>query len=198
MQVSKGPATSGVRLHAPRVQMGIYPPGVEEFVYISDNTYTREEVLRMETKVLRALNFDLTASTAKNFLRRFQRAAHVRSEEKNLCNYLCELTLQEYNMCAFTPSLLAASALYLARLTLYGPRGEMYGMPCNPPVWTTNLVHYTGYLEKEVLVCAREIRTLQEKAGSGSLRAVFDKYALSIYEEVCRSLSSKRGHCRSS
>ena len=60
----------------------IYPPGVEEFVYISDNTYTREEVLRMETRVLRALKFDLTASTAKNFLRRYQRAAHVRSEEK--------------------------------------------------------------------------------------------------------------------
>jgi hypothetical protein len=48
----------------------------------------------MEGKVLNALNFKLTASTAKNFLRRFQRAAHVKSTEKNLCNYLCEITLQ--------------------------------------------------------------------------------------------------------
>ena len=162
----------------------IYPPSVDEFVYISDNTYTRDEVLRMETRVLKALNFNLTASTAKNFLRRYQRAAHVRSEEKNLCNYLCELTLQHSKMVHWTPSLTAASALFLSRMMLYGPKSPNFGSPMNPPIWTNNLVHYTGYAVEELYQCARQIRHLQAVAEDNNLQAVYEKYSLTVYEEV--------------
>lgn len=48
---------------------------VEEFVYISDNTYNRNEILRMETGVLHELGFKLTVATPKVFLRRIFRAA---------------------------------------------------------------------------------------------------------------------------
>lgn len=40
-------------------------------MYITDNTYTRGEVLAMEEHVLGVLDFELTAPTAKTFLRRF-------------------------------------------------------------------------------------------------------------------------------
>jgi len=33
----------------------IHPPGVDEFVYISDNTYTRAEILTMEGTILNRL-----------------------------------------------------------------------------------------------------------------------------------------------
>ena len=35
----------------------IYAPQVDEFCYITDNTYARDELLSMERKVLDALNF---------------------------------------------------------------------------------------------------------------------------------------------
>ena len=53
----------------------IYAPSPDEFVYITDGTYTRAEVLAAETDVLAALDFDLSAPTAKTFLRRFVKAA---------------------------------------------------------------------------------------------------------------------------
>lgn len=64
----------------------IFAPAVDEFVYISDNTYTREEILAMESKVLRHLDFRLTSATAKHFLRRFTRAAQANERERYLTN----------------------------------------------------------------------------------------------------------------
>lgn len=46
----------------------IYPPDVAEFVYITDDTYTKKQVLRMEHLILRVLSFDLTVPTPLAFL----------------------------------------------------------------------------------------------------------------------------------
>lgn len=45
----------------------IYAPSVDEFVYISDNTYTKEEVFCMESSILDTLEFCLTGATTKKF-----------------------------------------------------------------------------------------------------------------------------------
>uniref|UniRef100_A0A7N1A3K4 Cyclin-like domain-containing protein n=1 Tax=Kalanchoe fedtschenkoi TaxID=63787 RepID=A0A7N1A3K4_KALFE len=58
----------------------ICAPRVEEFCFVTDNTYTKEEVLKMETEVLTNVNFQLYMPTAKSFLRRFVRAAQASYE----------------------------------------------------------------------------------------------------------------------
>ena len=37
----------------------IYPPIVKDFVYITDNAYSKEEILEMERKMLQTLDFDI-------------------------------------------------------------------------------------------------------------------------------------------
>ena len=37
----------------------IYPPIVKDFVFITDNAYTKEEILKMEKKMLTTLDFDI-------------------------------------------------------------------------------------------------------------------------------------------
>lgn len=49
----------------------IYPPDVAEFVYITDDTYTKKQVLRMEHLVLKVLSFDLAAPTISQFLTQY-------------------------------------------------------------------------------------------------------------------------------
>lgn len=49
----------------------IYPPEVAEFVYITDDTYTKKQVLRMEHLVLKVLAFDLAAPTVNQFLTQY-------------------------------------------------------------------------------------------------------------------------------
>lgn len=46
----------------------IYPPDVNEFVYITDNTYSKKQVLRMEQLILKVLSFDLASPTPIMFI----------------------------------------------------------------------------------------------------------------------------------
>ena len=53
----------------------ISPPNSEDFCYITDNTYTKQEVVKMEAEVLKTLKFEMGNPTAKTFLGRFSRVA---------------------------------------------------------------------------------------------------------------------------
>ncbi|XP_065633782.1 cyclin-A1-1-like [Quercus suber] len=107
----------------------ICAPQVEEFCYITDNTYFKEEVLQMESAVLNYLKFEMTAPTAKCFLRRFVCAAQGINEIlflglsaqylECLANYIAELSLLEYSMLCYAPSLIAGSAIFLANYFLF-------------------------------------------------------------------------------
>lgn len=69
----------------------IYPPEVAEFVYITDDTYTKKQVLRMEHLILKVLSFDLAAPTINQFLTQYflhqQTSAKVESLSMVSKNY---------------------------------------------------------------------------------------------------------------
>ena len=46
----------------------IYPPEISSFVYITDNAYTKEEILNYEIKILGDLEYDVTYPTSLRFL----------------------------------------------------------------------------------------------------------------------------------
>lgn len=52
----------------PRKYEEIYPPDVREFVYITDDTYTKKQVIRMEHLILKVLSFDLSVPTPLTFI----------------------------------------------------------------------------------------------------------------------------------
>ena len=93
----------------------------EDFVYWTADAYTRDELLSMERLMLAKLNFQLTTPSTYVLLRRFAKVAGIdttpRSTTELLANYLVELTLQEYKMLKYRPSIICASAIYLARKT---------------------------------------------------------------------------------
>lgn len=62
----------------------IYPPEVAEFVYITDDTYTKKQVLRMEHLVLKVLSFDLAAPTINQFLTQYFLHQSVGKQVENL------------------------------------------------------------------------------------------------------------------
>jgi cyclin A len=53
---------------------------VEDFCYITDNTYTRTELVSMESDILRLLDFEIGSPTIKTFLR-----CHAHLKVHNLC-----------------------------------------------------------------------------------------------------------------
>ena len=146
----------------------IHPPAVDEFVYISDNTYKREEILHMEGTILNRLQFELSIATSKVFLNRYLKAAKAGECDTTtamLCQYLCELTLQEYGFLKYSASEVAASALRLALHTM------------RLPAWSPLLQHVSGYTTEDLSACVAEILTVFRKSETNSLQAVRDKYS---------------------
>lgn len=149
----------------------ICAPQVDDFCFITDNTYTREEVLDMERQVLNYLRFELAGPTTKSFVRRFIRAAQAGMKIPTLQleflgNYLAELTLAEYGFLQYLPSMIAASAVFMAKATL---------IPTDKP-WTSTLRHYSGYRPSELKECAKAIHDLQCNKKNCTLPAVREKY----------------------
>ncbi|KAK8992809.1 hypothetical protein V6N11_048879 [Hibiscus sabdariffa] len=149
----------------------ICAPRVEEFCFITDNTYVREEVLEMESQVLKYFGFQLFAPTAKTFLRRFLRAAQASYttpslELEYLANYLAELTLIDYGFLNFAPSMVAASAVFLARWTL--------DQTCHP--WNPTLEHYTAYNASDLKTTVLALQDLQLNTNDCPLTAIRVKY----------------------
>jgi len=57
------------------------PPLVDDFLYICDDTYTRDELLGMERALLKAIGFDIGMPLSYTFLRRY---AQVASEFRHI------------------------------------------------------------------------------------------------------------------
>lgn len=69
----------------------------------------------MEGKILNALKFNVTTSSPYLFLKRYAKLLHnCDSKTWYMARYLLELSLIEYAMLKYTPSNIAASAIYLA------------------------------------------------------------------------------------
>ncbi|KHG12485.1 CYCA2-4: Cyclin-A2-4 [Gossypium arboreum] len=164
----------------------ICAPRVEEFCFITDNTYVREEVLKMESQVLKYIGFQLFAPTAKTFLRRFLRAAQASYttpslELEYLANYLAELTLIDYGFLNFSPSMVAASAVFLSRWTL--------DQSCHP--WNPTLEHYTTYSLSDLKTTVLLLQDLQLNTNGCSLSAIRVKYRQQRFKSVASFSSPK-------
>ncbi|KAG6390419.1 hypothetical protein SASPL_148153 [Salvia splendens] len=159
----------------------ICAPQVEEFCYITDNTYVKEEVLQMESTVLNFLKFEMTAPTVKCFLRRFVRVAQEVTDAPSMqlecmANYIAELSLLEYSMLSFAPSLIAASSIFLARYIL---------LPTTRP-WNATLRHYTLYQPFELRDCVLALQGFCCNISNSSLPAIREKYSQHKYKIVAK------------
>ncbi|KAJ6793327.1 putative cyclin-B3-1 [Iris pallida] len=114
-------------------------PKINELISISANLYTRDQMLDMEKLILRELRFRLNVPTPYVFMLRFLKAAQSDKKLENLAFYLIELCLVEYEALKYRPSLLCASAIYVARCTLQ----------MTPP-WTGLLSKYARYKESQL------------------------------------------------
>jgi len=150
----------------------MYAPEVADFVYITDNAYTKQDVRDMEQDIIRTLDFSFGRPLCLHFLRRNSKAGQVDATKHTLAKYLMELTMIEYDMAHLKPSYIAAAALYLSMALLDGSK------------WTETLRFYSSYSEDDLRPLARKISQLVIKAESHKLVAVKTKYTSSKFMKI--------------
>ncbi|KAL0994865.1 hypothetical protein UPYG_G00128480 [Umbra pygmaea] len=151
----------------------VYPPEVDDFVYITDDTYTKKQLLRMEHLLLKVLSFDMTVPTTHQFLCHFITIHSVCFKTENLALYVAELSMMEVDpFLNYVPSMLAAAAFCLANYTL------------NRAFWPEALCLFTGYTLAEIVPCLKDLHKLYLSAASRPQQAIREKYKSSKFGTV--------------
>jgi len=151
----------------------IYPPEVGEFVYITDDTYTKKQVLRMEHLVLKVLNFDLAIPSALTFANLFSKMSESEERTSHLAQYLCELTLMDgETYLNVRPSVIGAACCALAR---HNTGAAAW------PAWMTDR---TGVDVGEFRECIIALNETFRKAETLPQQAIREKYKSEKYSRV--------------
>lgn len=156
----------------------IVPPEVVDFVYITANAYTKDEILRMECVMLQALGYQLCAPTAAHFFDTLLNANCCDAAHKELVRYIAELALVEIHMVGYAPSQLVAAATLLSN--------ELVGRQA---LWPASMAQEACYTELELRSCVSELRLLHQAAPTSSLQAVRQRYMLDLHHGVARATS---------
>ncbi|KAJ1385446.1 Cyclin-like [Sesbania bispinosa] len=161
----------------------INPPHAEQFCNITDNTYDKAEVAKMEADILKLLKFELGSPTVKTFLRQ-ERFIGIACETKNapslqfefLCYYLAELSLLDNHCVKFLPYFVAAAVVFLARFIVWPE--------VNPWVGTSALLECTGYISLQLRECVCILHDLYMARRGGSFQATREKYSQHKFKQV--------------
>lgn len=151
----------------------MYAPELNDFVYITDNAYTKANIRQMEIIMLKALNFDLGRPLPLHFLRRYSKAGQMDATTHTLAKYIMELSLVDYGMVHYHPSEIAAAALYLSMKVLD-----------TDAEWTGDLRHYSTYSEDHLLPIMERLAVLESKASSSKQKAIYQKYESSKFTKI--------------
>ena len=153
----------------------IYAPEIRDFVYITDKSYNREDITRMEYKVLNKLKYEILTVSSYRFLERLVMLTGGDKKLFYLSQFILELTLIEYSMIKYIPSLRASSAVFLGRKIL-----KMQ------PSWPKNLEKTTDYTEISLRSCVKDLCSLIDISQQSSLKACKNKFGLPKYLEVTK------------
>ncbi|XP_026326710.1 cyclin-A1-like [Hyposmocoma kahamanoa] len=176
----------------------VYPPEVSEFVYITDDTYTKREVLRMEHLILKVLSFDLSTPTSLAFLSHYCISNGLSKKTFHLASYIAELCLLEADpYLQFKPSVIAAASLATARHCLLCESCERFenrdipeaeerpaAPACAGAAWPLALAASAGYALAELQPCLRQLARSHAHAPLQPYQAIPDKYKSNKYEAV--------------
>lgn len=155
----------------------IYPPDVGEFVYITDDTYNKRQVLRMEHLVLKVLGFDLSGPTANVFLSQMCQWSKSAEKIQHLAMFLSELSLLHGDVfIKYQPSVVAAASLALARHQL--------AWEFDTATWPESMVTSTGYSLDNIKECMFSLQEVWRQAASSPQQAIREKYKSSKYHCV--------------
>ncbi|KAK9887635.1 hypothetical protein WA026_023595 [Henosepilachna vigintioctopunctata] len=144
----------------------IFPPMPKEWSYLTGDSFTTRQIIKMEQLIIKILEYKLKPVTSYNFLKHFCADNGIDDTTMNLAQYITELMMLEgKEFLKFKPSEIAAASILHARFNL---------MKHN--IWPEEMEKSSGYTVHHLspIVEAQEL-TLKDSP-SKKQQAIREKY----------------------
>ncbi|KAK4056435.1 B-type cyclin [Microbotryomycetes sp. JL221] len=135
----------------------IMAPSVDEFVYMTEGGYTRDEILKGERIILQSLEFNISPYCSPySWVRRISKADDYDIQTRTLSKFLMEVSLLDHRFLRAKPSMIAAVGMYLARKMLGGDWTNILWTvyPLNFFLFFKNdsFMYYSNFTEQQLLI----------------------------------------------
>ncbi|KAJ8346040.1 hypothetical protein SKAU_G00302330 [Synaphobranchus kaupii] len=121
---------------------------IREAVWLTDNTYKYEDLVRMMGEVISVLDGKIRTPTVLDYGEVLLALSPLERRGTHLLSYICELSLLYTSLTLPSPARLASAALLLTRALHH-----------HASVWPGQLAEYTSFSKEELVPCAIELYT---------------------------------------
>lgn len=152
------------------------PPCCDDFLYICDDAYTKEQLFECERKVLKTLEFDIGMPMSYRFVRRYAKTSKVGMETLTLARYILETSLLFYEFVGESDSKIASAAFLLAlRMKKVGDWGDVQEK-------------YSGYKLDQIEPLMWKLNEMLTSPLPGkNTKTVLNKYNHEVFFEVAKT-----------
>jgi hypothetical protein len=154
----------------------IYFPEIRDMVYISDKAFTKDQILQMERDILTSISYEIRPIYPLHFLQIIKEKLNLSDAEFHLCCLMLEISLFDYSMVRYYPSVIACSSVYI---TLKVKNQGLSNTLCEKIIRP-----YFDVDENILRECARKICTLLDNINYACFRKIKEKYSRPEYHNV--------------
>ena len=160
----------------------IYYPQLNELIDITDGAYIKDELVEMETHVLKVLSFNIISPTPNDFYNIIAKAFNFDKNQYFLGKYFMESSLIDYKMIKYSSSVIGVSCAYIVM--------KFFGINNYKCLYSNDVIK-ENCPQKTIKDCAREICFLVRNLSQSNLKAVKDKYFLPEFLSVAQYCEQK-------
>ena len=166
-------------------------PKVEDFIYITDNAYTKDEVFQMENDVLSKLNFELLYPSPIKFYEYLSLHFNFNKKYHMLGKYLMESFLLDLNYIKYKPSVISCACTYIVMKFFKMPN---YRHSYEKKFYLLNENMHTIGSGFGVKDCAQDICLYVDNINNTNLLSCQKKYAKNEFECVSILISNNNNN----
>lgn len=158
----------------------IYSPEVFDFVYITENSYEKKDIIDMEMEILIMLEFNVTVPTSNAFYEIISSLLSFNTQEFYLGKYLLELFLLDYRSLKYKPSEIANTVCFI--IVNHRKANDISYLDTR----ANDFIYNYKNNEMNYKDCSRDISFLLENIESTQLLSVKKKYLTTTCHRVGR------------
>lgn len=153
----------------------IYPPELRDFLHVSENKFSKSQVIAMEKQILQTLNFQITSPSPFCFLQRFRRVTPLVNDDEVFfyAQYILEICLLEAAFLKFKPSMIAAACLILSCKQLK-----------KIDAWNKDMEKFTTYSESDLKEVIKEVKLFVNEINPKFISILKYKFSKPEYMKV--------------